>query len=104
MELFSSEGATLVGVRSDVAAGVTMRPPGTSRSTVDKIPLPAGTTVKLAAGGYRVALADLTRSLKLGDRVALVLVIEAADGSRQEISADAEVRRRSPSDDHKHAH
>jgi copper(I)-binding protein len=104
MELFSSDGAKVVGVRSDIAADVAMRPPGVTRATVTEITLPAGKTVKLAPGGYRFALAGLDRSLKLGDRVALVLIVEAADGSRQEIPANAEVRRHSVTDDHKHGH
>jgi VCBS repeat-containing protein len=46
----------------------------------------------------------LTRALKLGDRVPLMLTIESGDGSRQEIPIDAEVRRHSPIDDHLHGH
>jgi len=104
MELLSSDGAKIVGVRSDITTDVTIRPPGARRTTAAEIALPAGKLAKLAPGGYRFALAKLTRSLKLGDRVALVLIVEAADGSRQEIPANAEVRRHSVTDDHKHGH
>ncbi len=104
MELRSSEGAKIVGVRSDIAADIAMRPPRATHATVREIALPAGTTVMLAPGGFRFTLAKLTRSLKLGDRVLLVLTIEAADGSRREIPANAEVRRHSVTDDHKHGH
>ena len=78
-----------------------MRSPGTTGGTAREIPLPAGVTVLLAPGAYRFALAKLSRPLKLGDRVPFVLIVEAPDGSRQEISVNAEVRRRSPTDDHK---
>lgn len=104
MELYSSEGAKVVGVRSDTTTDIAIRPPGTSRATVHEIPLPAGKLVKLAPGGYRFALAGLDRSLKLGDRIQLVLIVEAPDGGRQEIPANAEVRRHSVTDDHKHGH
>jgi copper(I)-binding protein len=104
MEIRSSEGATIVGVESDVTAEVSMQLPGTKRATADKIPLPGGTNVKLAPGAYRFLLANLNRSLKLGDRVALSLIVEAQDGSRQAIPVRAEVRRRSAYDDHLRPH
>ena len=81
-----------------------MRPPGTAGETVGEIRFPAGVTVLLAPGAYRFALAKLSRPLKLGDRVPLVLIVEAPDGSRQDIPVNAEVRRRSPTDDHKLPH
>ena len=37
MELLSSDGAKVVGVRSDIAADVAMRPPGATRATVLEI-------------------------------------------------------------------
>ena len=104
MQLKSTEGATVVGVRSDVVANVTIRPPGETRAAVGQIPLPAGVTVMLAPGAYRLVLPTLDRPLKLGDRVPFVLTIEAADGGRQEVPVNAEVRRRSPTDDHKIPH
>ena len=104
MQLKSTEGATVVGVRSDVAANVTLRPPGETRATASAIRLPAGVTVMLAPGAYRLVIPTLDRALKLGDRVPFVLTIETADGSRQEIPVDAEVRKRSPTDDHKIPH
>ena len=104
MEIRSSEAATIVGVESDVAADVPIQRPGTQRAAADKIPLPAGTHVKLAPGAYRFLLPKLNRSLKLGDRVALSLIVEASDGSRQAIPVNAEVRRRSAYDDHLRPH
>ena len=104
MELQSSDAAALVAVRSDAAASITIRRPGKGIATVTKLPLPAGVPVMLAPGRYRIALTRLTHPIKLGDRVPLTLTIEAEDGSRQEISFDAEVRRRSVLEDHLHPH
>lgn len=104
MELRSTEGARLVAARADVTTNVVLRRPGAARTAVAEIPLPPGATVRLAPGAFRIALANLDRSLQLGDRVGLVLTVEAADGSRQEIPASAEVRRRSPTDDHLRPH
>ena len=104
MELRSTEGARLVAVRAADATGVVLLAPGSKRAAVAEIPLAADATVKLAPGAFRIALAHLDRPLKLGDRVALVLTIESSDGGRQEIPANAEVRRRSPTDDHLRAH
>ena len=102
MEIMSSEGATIVGVESDVSAEVPLQRPGTKRAIADAIALPARTNVKLAPGDYRLLLPKLKRPLKLGDRVVLSVTVEAHDGSRQTIPVNAEVRRRSAYDDHLH--
>ena len=104
MELTSSDGATLVGARSDVAGSVAIVSPRGYTRSVDRLPLSAGKAVLLAPNGYRLRLSALNRVLKLGDRVPLTLTIEAPDGSRQEIPVNAEVRRRSPIDDERRAH
>jgi len=104
MELRSTEGATLVDVRSDAAATISILPPGKHRATITRLPLPADAAVRLAPGSYRLGLRDLARSVKPGDRVFFTLTIEGADGTRQEIPIDAEVRRHSPIDDELHAH
>ena len=104
VELRSSEVAKLVDVRTEVAGDISIRPPGASRATVGEIPLPAGVLVKLTAGGYRFSIAKLNRSLKPGDRVPMIVVIEAPNGTRQEIPVDAEVRQQSPTEDHKRPH
>ena len=104
MVLTSTEGATLVGARSEIAVGVATYAAGKNPVRIERLPLPAGQMVKLHPGGLRLGLRDLARPLKLGDRVPLVLTIEAADGKRQEIPVNAEVRRRSPIDDELRAH
>jgi hypothetical protein len=103
VNLASSEGTTLVGVRSEVAERVDIREPG-ARSALAQLPLPAGRTVALAPGKPRIVLHNLVRSLALGDRVVFTMLLQDAHGTRREIAMDAEVRRRSPSDDHRHGH
>ena len=103
MDLTSTEGAVLVGVRSELAT-VTIGAPGKAVRAVERLPLPAHLMVSLAPGGYRLVLGKIARPVKLGDRVTLTLIIEAADGSRQEIPVSAEARQRSPIEDERRAH
>ncbi|HEY5309654.1 MAG TPA: copper chaperone PCu(A)C [Casimicrobiaceae bacterium] len=104
MDVTSSEGALLLGAHTDVAGTVTMIAPGKKGVAAGSLALLPGTTVALAPGAYRFALIRVQRPLKLGDRVMLVLAIEMADGSRQDIPVDAEVRMHSPIDDELRAH
>jgi copper(I)-binding protein len=104
MELVSSDGSALVGVRSAGSARAELRAPGTKRDVVDRIDLPKGTKVVLAPGAYRIALSGLAKPLHLGDRIPLVLIVVQADGARQEYDVNAEVRHHSPTDDHKNGH
>ncbi len=108
MNLRSSEGTTLVGVRCELAATVTMEMPDNARRgkfrAVTRLSLPGGETVRLAPGQAHIRLAAIRHALKLGDHVALVLTLEAADGATQEIPVNAEVRHRSPTDDEMHEH
>jgi copper(I)-binding protein len=108
MNLTSRDGATLVGAASAVAGSVAIRAPGKAAGNLERLPLPAQSVVALAPGGYRLLLGGLVRTLKVGDRVQLTLTIESADGSRQDVDVNAEVRLHSPIDDeiraHKHAH
>ena len=68
------------------------------------ITLPPGKLIALAPGAVRITLRRLTRTLKLGDRVSLVLAVVYDDGSRQSIPVNAEVRLHSPIDDELRAH
>ncbi len=104
MNLTSTEGAKLVAVRSDAAKSVALRAPGRKPVVVPNVALPAKVLVPLAPGQYRIALNQVLRTLKLGDRLALTLTLELDDGSRQDIDVDAEVRLRSPIDDERRAH
>jgi periplasmic copper chaperone A len=104
MELISSGGATLVGARSDAARTVVILSPTGSSRQIDQLPLAAGKAVLLAPNGYRLRLSGLDHELKLADHVPLTLTIENADGSKQDIPVNAEVRRRSPIDDERREH
>lgn len=100
MHLSSSEGATIIAVRCAIAAEVSLVDPKGRPMKLAGLALPAGETVTLMPGTVRIALTRLAHSLHIAERVALVLVIRNVDGTTQEIAVDAEVRRRSPTDDH----
>ncbi len=104
MNLTSTDGASLVGVASAASATASILAPGTSAHVVERMALPARKLVALAPGGYRIVMHRLARSLKLNDRVRLTLTIEAADGTRQAVGVDAEVRFHAPIDDEMHEH
>jgi hypothetical protein len=104
MNLTSTEGATLIGVRSPIAAQAALRGPGAHGRVRAFLALPAGSAVALRPGSDHVALTGLARALKPGERVALTLLVETAAGMRQEIAIDAEVRNESPLDAERHAH
>jgi copper(I)-binding protein len=104
VELTSTDGATLVGVRCDMAKRIEIQPPGTSAKPVSELALPAGQKIVLAPKAYRLVLRNLGRTLKLGDHVPMVLVVQATEGSKQEIPLEAEVRLHSPTYDHQHGH
>ncbi len=104
MEVTSLEGASLVGARSASAADVVLVAPGAKIRAVDRLALPAGAPVILVPGSYRLRLSPLDRTIKVGDWVPLVLIFEAADGKREEVAVQAEVRRRSAIEDHLHGH
>lgn len=104
MQLTSSEAAVLVDVRAPDAKRVRLVSRQGPQAPPFALELPARATVTLAPGGVRVALLEVSRALKLRERVPLTLVLRHADGTTQEIPVEAEVRRRSPSDDHGVAH
>ncbi len=104
MNLTSTEGAKLIAVRSDVAKAMSLLAPGRQPVVVSSVALPAEALVALAPGRYRIALKQVLRTLKPGDRLNLTLTIELGDGSRQDIDVNAEVRLRSPIDDERRAH
>ena len=82
MELTSTEGAALVGVRCDTAGRIEIRAPDSSRPLVE-LSLPPGEKLLLAPKAYRVVLRGVARTLKLGDYVPMVLIVQVADGSRR---------------------
>ena len=70
---------------------------------VDGIALGKGKPLELKPGGYHVMLMDLKQQLKVGETVAVTLVIEGTDKARHTIEVKAPVRALStPATDHKH--
>jgi hypothetical protein len=104
MRITSTEGAVLKEAKSPLATSVVIRIGGNAGRTLPQLALPAGVPVLLAPGEVRLVLRGLAHPLAVGERVPIVLTIEGADGSRQEIPVNAEVRLRSPIDDEKRAH
>jgi copper(I)-binding protein len=104
MNLTSTEGATLVAARSDLAAATTLHRPGVDARAAGELALPAGAIVELAPGKYRLSLRRLSKAIKLGDIAALTLTIRSADGALQDIAVGAVARLRSPVDDERRAH
>jgi copper(I)-binding protein len=104
MELMSSDGATLIGARTPVAASVALKGVHGATGAPIALPLPATATVMLAPGKIRLALGKITRTLRIGDRVPLTLVIRDVSGGTQQIEVDAEVRLHSPTEDHLRPH
>jgi periplasmic copper chaperone A len=103
MQLGSSEDAVLKGARSMLATTVVIRAAGAYTKTLPQLALTAGVPVVLAPGAIRLVLRGLAHPLAVGDRVPLVLTIETANGVRQEITVNAEVRLQAPPDDARHA-
>src|SRR4051794_27559781 len=66
MELRSTDGVRLIAAHADAATGIALRGPGPRGAAVSGISLPAGVTVKLAPGKFRIALTNLRQPLKLG--------------------------------------
>jgi copper(I)-binding protein len=104
MELTVSEAATLVDVRTAAASTVALARGAQRQAPPFALPLTARETLLMRDVGTRIELRRARHALKRGDRVPLTLVLRYADGTLQEVEVDAEVRRRSPSDDHRGAH
>jgi len=102
MNLTSTDGATLLGARSDDARRVSIR--FVRAATPGGLPLPAKSEVALAPGRDHLVLTGLARTLRIGDRVAISLTVREDGGEVREIVVNAEVRHRSPIDDERRAH
>ena len=103
MNLTSSEGAMLLerafgrrAARIHCAPRAVRRPPASA--------LPAKSEVALAPGHDHLALTGLTRTLKIGDRVNITLVVRTTTARCKRSPVNAEVRHRSPVDDERRAH
>jgi len=100
VEITSLYGGALVAARSGMAARVIIVGPGMPGKPVARLSLPAGAPMVLAPGSYRLRLTTVSRALRRGDEVPIVLVLESADGGQEEIAVSAEVRERSTVDEH----
>ena len=106
LEIASVRNAALVGAATPAAARVEMHETTTEGGVmrmraVQKIELGAGQTVKLAPNGMHLMLFDLTRPLKVGDKVPLTLSVqEAAGASPATVQVELEVRAIAPSSHH----
>jgi copper(I)-binding protein len=94
----STEGAKLVAVKSPVAKVVEVHSSSTKNgvmhmAAVDSVALPAGKAVHFApASGYHVMLIDLTRPMKVGEKVPLAFVVQDAAGKKTTVEVQAVVR------------
>lgn len=59
-----------------------------SMQEIDQLPLPAGSTVRLAPGGYHIMLIDLVEPLVVGDTFELTLDFENADDLTVTVEVD----------------
>lgn len=97
MHLTAAQSARLVEARSPVAGIVEIHEMAMVKDVmkmraVDFVELPAGQTVQLKPGGYHVMLMDLKAQVKEGEQVPLTLVVQGADGKRQNIELKVPVR------------
>jgi copper(I)-binding protein len=104
--IVSAGGGKLVSASSPVAGVVEIHEMAMDGTTmrmraVNAIELPAGKAVELKPGGYHVMLMDLKQQMKVGDTVAVTLVVEGAGGKRESIEVKAAVKALGTSD-HKH--
>jgi len=97
MRLTAARDLRLVGARSPAAEQVevhemAMQGQMMRMRQVAALDLPKGRAVALAPGGYHLMLIGLQRPLRAGEKVALTLLLEDADGKRSEQQVQAEVR------------
>lgn len=113
VELTSEREAALVAAASPAAGRVEMHTmsmdAGVMRMrAVSRIDLPAGQTVKLAPGGVHLMLFDLKRPLKAGEKVPLMLSMQAAGAASgaalTTLEIQAEVRPMAPAAREHHHH
>ncbi len=63
---------------------------------IPALELPAGKAVELKPGGFHVMLMGLKQQVKEGDTVPVILVVEGADGKRENVEVKAPARTLNP--------
>lgn len=96
LNLTVTKAGHLLSISSPVAEageiqGVVMRHGRPQSGAVDSIKLPAHSTTLFGGRGMYLTLVGLKQPLKVGERVPLTLVVEAA-GHKHTINVEAEVR------------
>jgi len=81
--------ATVAGQQ---ASGAFMILTSSTDARVDGVALPAGKPVELRPGGYHLMLLDLKKPLEAGQSVPLTLTVEDAQGKRERIDVQAQIR------------
>lgn len=97
MQIHSAQDTRLIEVRSPAAAMVElheMKMEGDvmRMRALNALDLPAGKTIELKPGSYHIMLTDLKAQVKIGDLIALSLVIEDKNKKRETIELKAQVR------------
>lgn len=96
MKLVATQDAKLVGVESSVAKIVEvheMRMEGDvmKMRAIASLDLPAKQAVELRPGSYHIMLIDLYAQMQPGETVPLTLIVEYADGKRENVPVEAMV-------------
>lgn len=97
MILTSSTDARLVGVQSPAAGVAEIHEMALENNVmrmraIESLALPAGKPVELRPGGYHLMLLDLKQPLEAGRSVGLTLTVEDAQGRRESIDVQAQIR------------
>ncbi len=100
-DVTSAQAARVVAVATDAATSASLHKMEMDGDVMrmralDALPLPAGQPVSLAPSGNHVMLEGLTRPLKSGDTVQLVLQVEDAAHHRQAVHVKAAVAPTAP--------
>jgi copper(I)-binding protein len=97
MDIRSGKKATIVKVESAIA-GVAelhlmeMKGNVMTMRAVDRLPLPAGQSVRLAPGGYHIMLMDLKQPPKNGEIIPIKVTVEYEDKKQETVLVSAQVR------------
>jgi copper(I)-binding protein len=93
----SAKGGRVVAASSPVAEVVEIHEMAMDNQVmrmraIPALELPAGKAVELKPGGFHVMLMGLKQQVKEGDTVPVTLVVEAADGKRENVEVKAPAR------------